>query len=150
MYQGATQSQANAGRSDIEDWINIGYVAYDVDQHGCSETLEYALDDWAISGVATALGKSSDAAMFFNRSKNYENMWNHREKYMCPKTKAGAWECPIIKTNFWDKRYVEGDAEHWRFFVPHDPSGLIQVMSMARNRISELSKTLTRTVTCGA
>jgi len=127
MYQGATQSQQYAGRSDIEDWINIGYVAYDVDSKGCSDTLEYAMDDWAISGVATALGKASDAAMFFNRSKNYVNMWNTREKYMCPKTKAGKWECPRLKTDIWDPRYVEGDANHWRWFVPHDPAGLVQV-----------------------
>jgi len=53
-------------------YINKGYVASDVSSKGCSETLEYAYDDWALGNFAQALGKTQDAAMFLARSKNYK------------------------------------------------------------------------------
>ena len=47
--------------------------------------------------------------------------------YPCPRHLSGEWECP------WDPTlpyplgsgYVEGNAEQWRWFVPHNMSGLV-------------------------
>jgi putative alpha-1,2-mannosidase len=97
MKQSATQSQANAGRSDIQDWIKLGYIPYDKSMRGCSETMEYACkyrlslnfstkvrdllanivsilldDDWALGNFAASLGFTEDAQLFLNRSKNYK------------------------------------------------------------------------------
>jgi putative alpha-1,2-mannosidase len=46
---------------------------------------------------------------------------------MCPKTSDGKWECPEVWTDVFDSRYVEGDAWHYRWFVPQDIPGLIQM-----------------------
>lgn len=91
MKQAATMPQKHAGRADLSsayashiainkithaqlfvDWIKKGYVASDVSQRGCSETLEYAYDDWALGNFAKVIGELEDAEIFLNRSKNYK------------------------------------------------------------------------------
>jgi len=39
----------------------------------------------------------------------------------------------------WDPRYVEGDAWHYRFFVPHDAAGLVQMFGV-NNFVSALDE----------
>ncbi len=34
MFQGATQSQNEAGRDDMEDWLSVGYIPYDKNHDG--------------------------------------------------------------------------------------------------------------------
>ena len=93
MYQGATQPQAHAGRSDIQGYIQLGYVPVDQSSTGCSETLEYAYDDWCCALFAKYLGKDSDYEMFYNRSFNFINQFNHTNQFMCPKYTNGTWDC---------------------------------------------------------
>jgi len=65
--------------------------------------------------------------LFYSRSKNYKNVWNDQYKFFCPKTTSGEWDCPPTWINVFDERYVEGDAWHWRWFVPGDVKGLISL-----------------------
>eukprot|EP01113_Clastostelium_recurvatum_P026084 TRINITY_DN3130_c0_g1_i1.p1 TRINITY_DN3130_c0_g1~~TRINITY_DN3130_c0_g1_i1.p1 ORF type:complete len:774 (-),score=142.72 TRINITY_DN3130_c0_g1_i1:74-2395(-) len=127
MVQGATTQQQYASRDDIVDWLHLGYVPYEASKRGASETLEYAYDDWAIGNLANALGNKQDAATFWNRSQNYKNVWNEEKKLFCPKDRNGKWECPLIWIDVFDPRYVEGDAWQWRWFVPHDVPGLVEL-----------------------
>ena len=46
---------------------------------------------------------------------------------MCPRDQNGNFHCPPIYVNPWDKRYVEGDAWHWRWFVFHDMENLVSL-----------------------
>lgn len=124
MYQGATQSQANAGRSDIEDWVNLGYVAYEKSGRACCETLAYAYDDWCVAEVAKRLGHTSDAQMFYDRSFNFRTQWNDTIQFMCPRYSNGTFNCPEHLLNPKDGRYVEGDAWHYRWFAPQHPDAL--------------------------
>jgi putative alpha-1,2-mannosidase len=112
MVQAATKPQPFAGRSDLQDYLTKGYVASDISTRGCSETLEYAYDDWALGNFAAALGKNADADVFYSRSKNYKNVWYNPEKHMCARLRDGTWNCPPTWLNVFDERYVEGDGEH--------------------------------------
>ncbi|HWJ85602.1 MAG TPA: glycoside hydrolase domain-containing protein, partial [Cellulomonas sp.] len=49
----------------------LGFISGSV-----ADTLGTAYDDWAMSVVATELGKSADAAKFLKRSTNYVNLFN--------------------------------------------------------------------------
>jgi putative alpha-1,2-mannosidase len=69
--------------------------------------------------------------MFMNRSKNYKNVWNSEYRFFCPKDSNGQWHCPPIWTDVFDSRYVEGDAWHYRWFVPHDIDGLLSLFGNA-------------------
>jgi putative alpha-1,2-mannosidase len=47
----------------------------------------------------------------------------------CPKSRNGSFQCPVDPAFLLDggertNGYVEGDAEQWRWFVPHDVTGL--------------------------
>jgi len=39
-----------------------------------------------------------------------------------------------------DSRYIEGDAEHWRWFVPHDAAGLISLFGSAQAMVVQLTE----------
>jgi len=76
--------------------------------------------------------------MFYKRSKNYKNVWNSQYKFFCPKTSDGIWNCPPTWIDTFDERYVEGDAWHWRWFVPGDVNGLIELFGSNESFVSEL------------
>eukprot|EP01116_Phalansterium_solitarium_P000545 TRINITY_DN10357_c0_g1_i2.p1 TRINITY_DN10357_c0_g1~~TRINITY_DN10357_c0_g1_i2.p1 ORF type:complete len:745 (+),score=258.54 TRINITY_DN10357_c0_g1_i2:75-2309(+) len=137
--QVATTNEAHAGRTDIVDWINKGYVPFENDTRGCTESLEYAYDDWAVGQQAAMLGHADDAALFTNRSRQWRNLWNPQYKFFCPKNYAGDWLCPPTWVNVFDERYVEGDAWHYRFYVPHEVDALIELFG-AETYVDELTK----------
>jgi len=75
-----------------------------------------------------------------NSSKNYKNVWNDEKKFFCAKDSNGTWDCPKTWLDVWDPRYVEGDAWHWRWFVPHDPYGLIELFGSNETFIEQLNE----------
>jgi len=101
-------------------------------------TLSYAFDDWAISNIAKALGEQSIAEEFTHRSKYYKNVWSNG--FFCPRTVNNTFDCPnaITALDFFDKRYVEGDAWHYRFFVPGDIEGMIELFGGKEKFIEQL------------
>uniref|UniRef100_A0A6B2KYI4 Glycoside hydrolase family 92 protein n=1 Tax=Arcella intermedia TaxID=1963864 RepID=A0A6B2KYI4_9EUKA len=111
---------------DVDAWQKYGYIPYDLDSAGTSVTLELAYDNWVASTMAKGLGHSDDQILFFNASQNWKNIWNSEYKFFCPKTTTGEWNCPDNWLDVFDKRYIEGDAWHYRFYVPGDVDGLIQ------------------------
>jgi predicted alpha-1,2-mannosidase len=139
MKQSATQQQPHAGRTGLEEYIKQGYVPYEISKQGAVLTQSYSYDDWALSNYASALGNAADAQMFFNRSRNYKNVWHPEYKFFCPKTSSGKWECPLIWTNVFDERYVEGDAWHYRWYAPQDVAGLIQLFGGREAFVHELN-----------
>jgi len=141
VYQAATTQQVHASRNDVADWIAHGFIPDDKDGHAVCDSLSYAIDDWAVGNIATAMGLHDDAAIFYNRSQNYRNVWNAKEQIFCPKNITGVWNCPDIWVDpILDNRYVEGDAWQWRWYVQHDPAGLISLFSSKDYFISQLTE----------
>ncbi|KAH3743641.1 alpha1,2-mannosidase subfamily protein [Pelomyxa schiedti] len=141
MKYAATETMEYDTRIDVEDWISLGYIPYDVATKGASLTLDYSYDDWALSTFAQDIGKYEDATMFSLRGKNYKNVWNSEFQFFCPKTKDGVWECPKTEAGWldpFDWRYTEGDAWHYRFFVPYDVEGLIELFGSNDTYVQQL------------
>mmetsp|Transcript_8111 Transcript_8111/g.7289 ORF Transcript_8111/g.7289 Transcript_8111/m.7289 type:complete len:196 (+) Transcript_8111:227-814(+) len=88
--------------------------------------------------MAKLLNKTDDFEKFSNSSKNYKNVWHPEKKFFCPKTSDGKWDCPETWVNVFDSRYKEGDAWHYRWFVPHDPEGLIDLFGSVDYFVKEL------------
>ena len=57
--------------------------------NGASETLEYASADFAISQLAKALGDTSPATTFLQRSQNWTNIFNTATGYIEPRDGSG-------------------------------------------------------------
>jgi len=64
---------------------------------------------------------------FLNRSRFYKNLWNSQTQFFEPKSKNGSFIGLSDKDriNIFSNHYVEGNAWHYRFAVPHDAQGLI-------------------------
>lgn len=138
MRQGATQQQRHAGRSGLGNYNTRGWITPADSRVATSQTVEYAFDDWALANMAKELGFKDDEILFRNRSKNYKNHFDPKEKFFCPRDAQGKFDCPLVKTNVFDQRYIEGDAWHWRFFAPHDSEGLIELFGGKEPFVKEL------------
>jgi len=70
--------------------------------------------------VAQYLNLTAEAEDYKNRSQWYKMSFDHRSEFFCPRKMNGDFDCPswIGALNMFDKRYCEGDAWHYRFFVP--------------------------------
>ncbi len=123
----AVEPRPNAGRDGIEYYIEKGYCPVDLVSRGPSKTLEYAYADRALAGMAKTLGYDDDYEMFLERSRNYENIWFGLRKFFRGRNDDGTWYFPFIPTWPFDEEFVEGDAWHWLWSVPHDVPGLIEL-----------------------
>ena len=129
MKAHATGPVPHGGRGDIEDWINLGYLASDHSGSAGSTTLEYSYDDWCISRLADALGKTDDRDMFLAHSKNYANVWDPATKFFRGRASDGSFAPAdgFVPAWFFYDDYDEGNAWQYRWLVPHDVPGLIDL-----------------------
>ena len=122
MLKSAFQKQRGTG-----DYIKYGYLPQD--KHGWSVTitLEYAYDDWCIAQVAKKLGKTKDYALFMERAKYYQNLFDASTGFMRAKDSQGKFIepfDPLLSEHGFEGQYIEGTAWQHSFFVPHDVEGL--------------------------
>ena len=121
----------NEGR-DLSDYLGLGYMSLS-STRSASRTLEYAYDDYAISEVAAALGKTDDAARFLKRSGSWRNLWDDKVGCVHPRYDDGSWlenygcdyTYPDSTAPWWDHPYYEGSGSQYSTFVPQDVAGLM-------------------------
>ena len=139
----ANQNQVHDSRFDPPTYIKYQYVPYDMDQHSAPLTLSYAYDDWAIGNVMKAAGLDDESRDYYQRSTWFEHVFDPKTKFFCPKDKTGNFHCPSNEIELldpFDNRYVEGDAWHYRFFVPHNTSYLVELFGGKEIFSEELNK----------
>eukprot|EP00050_Salpingoeca_kvevrii_P015104 m.43610 g.43610 ORF g.43610 m.43610 type:complete len:336 (-) comp6165_c0_seq1:97-1104(-) len=131
--------------------IGNSFVPNDVeDTKSASLTLAYAYDDWAVGNMAKALGRSSDAQYFQNRSSSYKTLWEQQSSYFCPRSSDKAFHCqenPEYHSWIAGKKYgfCEGNQAEYRWFVPHDVDGLVSLFSSPSEYISNLEEFFEKT-----
>ena len=99
--------------------------------NGASETLEYALDDFAISRLAGSLHQGGTASTFTQRSQNWANLFDTADGgYIEPRDASGAFPSgPPVPTNisgFGQSGFQEGNAAQYTWMVPQNLAGLVQ------------------------
>jgi len=135
-----TDSAAPPIRAGYHDFLRYRYIPFDQDTTKewwvwgpVSTTLEYCFDDWAVSQMAKALGRGEEAALFERRSQYYRNLYDSSTQLIRPKLSNGNWLQPFNQfategSGSWSGSggpgYVEGNAWHHTWFVPHDIAGL--------------------------
>ena len=134
MRKGAiTPEEKNVLRPGLDAYIQYGYIPMDVKTSrevwgAVSTTQEYNVADFSLSKMAGHLGKKEDSRLFYDRSLGYKNFFNSENEFLQPKLKDGSWYEPFdSEYERWPggPGYVEGNAWHYTFFVPHDIPGLI-------------------------
>ncbi len=122
----ATKPMNYGSRPGVEAWVQLGYVPDDVAPESVSLTLEYALNDFCTAQLANAMGETADRDLFLSRSCNYRNLWEARSKSFRPRRSDGS----FVQTSDWafGRAYTEGNVRQWRWHVPHDAPGLVELM----------------------
>ena len=99
---------------------------------GASITLEWSIDDFAISRFAETLGDSKTAAEFLNRAQYWQNLFNPATGYILPRDAAGFFRgVPGFVEplgNYGQGGYDEGNAEQYVWSVPHNVAGLVTAL----------------------
>ena len=119
------------GRRALESYLKYGYIPLEDpvreafhQREQVSRTLEYAYDDWALSRMAAALGKSEDEKIFLARALNYRNVIDPSTGFARGRHAGGTWDSPFDPGGKYG--YItEGLPFQYTFFVPHDIEGLI-------------------------
>ena len=153
------------GRGNLVSWHQLGYIPWDdEDNNGTgpasrtvSRGVEYAYEDFCISLIAAGMGHTDDAKKYRQRSANWKNIWNSKQKdlhndqdikdlklsdftgFMMPRLLNGTWipqntrTCsPISEMHscYFDTSLSTYEGSPWlySFFVPQDMEGLVGVM----------------------
>ncbi|OLB66459.1 MAG: hypothetical protein AUI10_02650 [Actinobacteria bacterium 13_2_20CM_2_72_6] len=91
--------------------------------NGASETLEYAVDDFAVSRLAGAVGRGDVAGRFHRRSQNWANVFDTATGYVRPRDADGAFppgEPVATGGGFGQSGFQEGNAAQYTWMVPQN------------------------------
>lgn len=143
MVKGATQSEKIGWgwreRPGVQDYVRLGYAPNNEDskgdhgRQGASETLEWAIDDFAIAQLAERVGNHELAAEYTRRSQNWQNIFNPVTGYLQPRGEDGTYPSgPAFVTPppgaFGQDGYDEGNAAQYNWLVPQNIAGLVAAM----------------------
>ena len=112
----------------IGDYIDKGYIAYEVNNTSVSNTLEYAYDDWCIAQLAKYLGQQAVYDTFIKRSENWRNLYDTSIGFMRPRHANGTFRASFDVLETHGQGFIKGNTWNYSLYVPHNPEGLMEVM----------------------
>jgi predicted alpha-1,2-mannosidase len=125
-------------RPAIATYLRRGYLPLPTTScHGsfpaASISLEWSVDDFAISQFASALGNSDAATDFQNRAQYWQNLFNPTTHSISPRNALGFFpEGPAVvppgKDCFSQVGFDEGNAEQYVWYVPQNIAGLVTAL----------------------
>jgi predicted alpha-1,2-mannosidase len=134
------------GRRALPSYLHYGYVPLEDSvweafhkREQVSRTLEYALDDYALSQFAQKLGKTDDHNILLKRSKNYIHVIDPSTGYARGRHADGKWIepfNPLVKASY----ICEGTPFQYTWYVPQDVSGLISLLGGKEAFIKRLNE----------
>ncbi|OBI69328.1 GH92 family glycosyl hydrolase [Mycobacterium sp. E796] len=99
---------------------------------GASITLEWSVDDFAISRFAESLGDAATAAEFQYRAQYWQNLFNPSTRYISPRNAMGFFPpgpgFVESGSGFGQEGFDEGNAEQYVWWVPHNVAGLVTAL----------------------
>jgi len=131
----------------LDSYKAEGYIGLEKENESVSKTLEYAYDDWCIAIMAKKLGKPILANKYFRRSLNYLNVYDNNVGFVRGK-KFGDWVSPFNPSEV-NSIYTEANSWQYNFFVPHDISGMINMMggdTIFNQKLDELFTTSSKLI----
>jgi len=143
------------GRMGHEEYFTLGYISYPQDTDRVMETtaktLEYNYDDFCAWKLAKMTGLKFYEDLFAKHIYNYRNMYDPSDGFFKGRDRNG-----VFDTDFnpyeWGGAFVEGNGWQWRFFVPQDPKGMIELMGGKEKFEANLDEVFTApgdSVLCG-
>lgn len=107
-------------------------------------TLGASYDDWCLSQIAKALGKTDDYNYFLKRSYNYRNVFNKETSFFHPKDNKGKFIMPFdyVFSGGQGARAYYGENNAWiyRWDVQHNVGDLVALMGGQENFANNLDQ----------
>jgi predicted alpha-1,2-mannosidase len=139
----------------LKYYLADGYVPYpNPDKNrgfhndGAGMTLEYAYQDWTLAQLAKKLGHNDDHLYFKKRSENYANLYDTQSGWMRPRDVNGKWREPFDPYDY-KHGFVESSSAQATWFVPHDLTGLAQLMGGKEAAAEKLNQSFETAKTIG-
>ncbi|HYA67834.1 MAG TPA: glycoside hydrolase domain-containing protein, partial [Acidimicrobiales bacterium] len=145
--KGADQSGSGPNgvqeRTSLSQYEEAGYVPQNAENAplgptlGASETLEYAIDDFAVAEMAQALGDTSDYRAMMRRAQNWQNLFDPATGYVQARLADGSFPTgpvfpaptpALIAETQGQQGFEEGNAVQYTWSVPQDLSTLFALM----------------------
>ncbi len=133
---------SNINKKGSDYYIKYGFIPSNIKRESVSCLLEYAYDDWVIAQMAKDLGKENIYQEYMKRAQNYINVFDGDTKFFRGKQMDGNWE-PNFNEFEPSRAYTEATAWQYRFFVPHDVNGMVQLFGGRDTFITELDRLFT-------
>ena len=137
----AMVTTSNVGYLDgVGDYVQLGYVPFDISTTAASTTLEYCYDDWTIYKTALAAGDTEVAEQYKKRALNYRNIYDKEIGFARPKYRDGSFkkEFDVLQTH--GEGFIEGNSWNFSFHVPHDVFGVINQMGGEKEFLRKLDE----------
>ncbi len=138
-YEAAKKIANNNVTSSVE---KLGYFAGRVDK-----TVEYAYDDWALSIIATHLGKTEEAEKYLKRSFNYMNLFKedavkladgNKLGLLWPKNTDGTWK-NADPEKYGDNGLYQGTLWQYSWWDSNDIGGITELLGGKENLLKSMS-----------
>ncbi len=123
----------------------LGYVQLRPDY-----TMERSYDSWCVAQIAKQTGNETDYQEFMRRAGFYRNVWDSKAVYwraegddiygfFRARSENGEWlEFPHDPRVIDEKHIYEGSMWMWRWWVPHDVQGLIELIGGRKKFVHDL------------
>ena len=141
-------------RPEIETYLRRGYLPLpSTSCHGsfpaASISLEWSVDDFAISQFASALGDSETAGEFEGRAQYWQNLFNPTTHSFSPRNALGFFPAgPAVMPPgpgcFSQVGFDEGNAEQYVWYVPQNIAGLVTALGGRQAVADRLDKFTTQ------
>ena len=112
-------------KKNAAEYIKYGYIPSNR-RESVSCLLEYAYDDWCIAQMAKVMGKEDIYETYIKRSQNYHHVFDGVTRFFRAKRLDGNWEENFVPEAV-GREFTEATAWQYRFFVPHDVNGMINL-----------------------
>lgn len=139
-------SSTKEGRGALPDWLELGYITPKYGR-SVSRALEYSVNDFALSQVASGLGNTTDVQKYILRSRNWRHHWNPNATtlgfngFVVPRTTNGFIVQDILSCGgcYWGDAYYEALPYEYSFAPHHDINTLIALSGGPTAFISRLN-----------
>ncbi|HEY7876492.1 MAG TPA: GH92 family glycosyl hydrolase [Actinomycetota bacterium] len=121
FYDALRHQAFDVRRAWNADYLDRGWI-----HQGASETLEYALADFALALMADSMGYDSDRDLLLERARNYAHVIDPASGFARPRNADGSWKTPYAPEE--PDHFVEGTGWQYTWLAPQDLSGLFDLV----------------------
>jgi predicted alpha-1,2-mannosidase len=136
LYRSANENNDDGRRAGNAHYMQRGYIPEGISGvwGSVSTTLEYSYHDWSLAQLALSLDRKEEHQQLIQQSSGWKDLYDDSTHTFRPKTADGTWiddfDVQATSGERWIPHtggpgFVEGNALHYAFMLPHQVPALI-------------------------